>query len=137
MDKLELIQNILQIIIYTLIVGCGTVITKKVLIFLNGKVDELQANTRLIEYEKINKVIDKAQDTITNIVTEINQTFVNDLKKSGEFTKESAKKAKDTAIEEAKILINEESIIVIEETHGSFDKWLNTIIEKTVNELKK
>lgn len=137
MDKLELIQNILQIVIYTLIVGCGTVVTKKVLIFLNGKVDELQANTKLVEYEKINRIINKSQDIITSIVTEINQTFVNDLKKSGEFTKDSAKKAKDTAIEEAKILINEEAITVIEETHGSFDKWLNTIIEKTVNELKK
>lgn len=137
MNSLELIQNILQIVIYTLIVGCGTVITKKVLIFLNGKVDEVQANTKLIEYENINKIIDKAQDTITNIVTEINQIFVNDLKQSGEFTKDSAKQAKDTAIEEAKILINKETIDVIEEIHGSFDIWLNTTIEKTVNELKK
>ena len=87
---MELLKDILQLIIYVVITGCGVIVVKKILTFLNGKIDELQANTKLAEYEKLNKIIDKAQDTITDIVMEINQTFVDNLKKSESFTKESA-----------------------------------------------
>ena len=98
MDKLELIQNILQIVIYTLITGCGVVITQKVLKFLNGKVDELQVNTKLAEYDQINKIIDKAQNTVSEIVASVNQTFVDSLKSNKEFTKETAIIAKETSL---------------------------------------
>lgn len=133
---MDLLKEVLQIIIYTIITGCGVVVTTKVVDFFNKKVDELQANTKLAEYEQMNIMIDKAQGTITDIVTKINQIFVNDLKKSGEFTKESAKEAKDKALAEAKILINQETASVIETVHGSYDEWLDTIIEKIVRELK-
>lgn len=133
---MELLKDILQIIIYTIITGCGVIVTAKIVDFFNNKVDELQTNTKLAEYDKVNKMIDKAQDTITDIVTKINQIFVNDLKNSGEFTKESAEEAKNKALAEAKILINQETASVIETVHGSYDEWLDTIIEKAVHELK-
>jgi len=134
---MELLRDVLEIIIYTIITGCGVVVCAKITNFLNNKVDELQATAKLAEYEKLNKIIDKAQVTITDIVTKINQIFVNDLKQSGSFTKESAKEAKDKALAEAKDLINQETVSAIEIMHGSYDKWLDTMIEKTVNELKK
>lgn len=137
MDYLELLKDVLQAILFTVITGCGIVIVKKVMTFLNGKIDEVQTKTKLAKYENLNKLIDKAQVTVTDIVCEINETFTKSLKNSGEFTKETATIAKDKAIETAMELINKESAIAVEEIYGSFDKWLEIAIEKAVVELKK
>ena len=137
MDYLELLKDVLQSILFAVITGCGIVIVKKVMSFLNGKIDEVQAKTKLAKYENLNKLIDKAQTTVTDIVCEINETFTKSLKNSGEFTKETATIAKDKAIETAMELINKESAIAVEEVYGSFDKWLEIAIEKAVVELKK
>ena len=134
---MELLKEILEVLLYTVITGCGVVICAKITNYLNSKVDELQVNTKLAEYEKLNKIIDKAQMTVTEIVTSVNQVFVDSLKTNGEFTNESAIIAKESAVDKAKELINEEAVAVIEEIHGSFDSWLDITIEKTVNELKK
>lgn len=137
MDWLELFKDVLQIVLFTVITGCSTVIVKKIADFLNRKIDEVQVNTKLAEYENINKIIDKAQITVTDIVSEINETFTKSLKNSGEFTKDTAIIAKDKAINTAMELINKESADVIETVYGSFDKWLEIAIEKAVVELKK
>lgn len=137
MDWLELFKDVLQIVLFTVITGCSAVIVKKITDFLNRKIDEVQVNTKLAEYENINKIIDKAQITVTDIVSEINETFTKSLKNSGEFTKDTAIIAKDKAINTAMELINKESADAIEEVYGSFDKWLQIAIEKAVVELKK
>lgn len=137
MDWLELFKDVLQIVLFTVITGCSAVIVKKITDFLNKKIDEAQVNTKLVEYENINKIIDKAQITVTDIVSEINETFTKSLKNSGEFTKDTAIIAKDKAINTAMELINKESADVIETVYGSFDKWLEIAIEKAVVELKK
>lgn len=137
MDWLGLLKDALQVILYVAITGCSAIVVKKVIEFLNGKVDELQANTKLAEYEKVNKIIDKAQKTVAEIVTSVNQVFVDSLKANGEFSKESAIAAKDSAVAKATELINEEAVKAIEEVHGSFDSWLDVTIEKAVKELKK
>lgn len=137
MDWLNLLKEILQVVLFTVITGCSTVIVKKITTFLNSKIDEVQAKTKLAEYENINKLIDKAQLTVTDIVSEINETYTKSLKNSGEFTKDTAIIAKDKAINTATELINKESAAAIEAAYGSFDKWLEIAIEKAVVELKK
>jgi hypothetical protein len=137
MDWLELLQEILQVIIYTVITGCGVVIVKKILVFLNKKIDDVQANTKLAEYEKLNRIIDRAQETIYSIVIAVNQTFVDDLKKSEKFDKEAASQAKDLAIEKAKEMLTEEAIEAITQVKGNVDAFINTNIEAVINQLKQ
>lgn len=134
---MELLQEILSAIIYVVITGCGVVIVKKLLDFGNAKIDELQATTQLTEYEKLNKIIDKAQSVVTTIVQSINQTFVSNLKASGEFTKESATQAKNMALEMANELITDEIASAIEKVYGDVDNYLDILVEQIVNELKK
>ena len=137
MEWTELLKNIFEVLLFTIVTGCSVVVVKKVIDFLNGKIDELQANTKLAEYEKINKLIDRAQLTVTGIVTSVNQVFVDSLKASGEFTKESAIIAKDSAVAKATELINKETVEAIEKIHGEFDTWLDVSIEAAVENLKK
>ena len=133
---MELVKEIIAIIVYVLITGAGVAIVKKLLDTANAKIDELQTTTQLAEYDKLNILIDQAQSVITTIVQSINQVFVNDLKASGTFTKETATLAKDMALDKAHELITEETAKAIEQVYGNLDTWLDAIVEQTVNQLK-
>lgn len=137
MDIMELLQNILEVLLYAVITGAGVVVVKNVLDFVNSKIDEVQATTKLAEYEKLNKIIDQAQGILYNIVVSVNQTFVDSLKTSGEFTKESAEIAKDTAVNKATELLTEEAVKAIETVYGSLDTYLDVTIEALVRQLKQ
>lgn len=134
---MELLKEILSVLIYVIITGCGVAIVKKVLDFGNAKIDELQVTTKLSEYDKLNILIDQAQSVVTTIVQSINQTFVSSLKTSGEFTKESATQAKDMALQMAHELITDEIADAITSVYGNVDKYLDILVEQVVNELKK
>ena len=137
MDIIELLKDVLQMILYTVITGCGIAIVSKVMDFINSKIDEVQANTKLAENEKLNKMIDQAQSIIYNVVVTVNQTFVNTLKTEGKFDKESAEIAKNTAVDKATELINEETTKAIENVYGNLDSYLDVTIESMVNQLKE
>lgn len=134
---MEILKEILELIAYVVITGAGALIVKKLLALANTKIDELQANTKLSEYERLNKLIDNAQNVISAIVESVNQTFVDTLKASGNFNEEAQKKAKDAALAKAKELLSAESIEAIEFLHGNVDIYLDTFIETIVSELKK
>ena len=133
---MELLKEILQIVVFTIITGCGVVVCKKVLDFANEKIDQLQANTKLAEYEKLNKLIDQAQSTIYTIVSAVNQTFVDSLKQSGRFDKDSAMAAKQIATDKANAMLTDEAIKAITQIKGDVDVFLDTTIESAVNQLK-
>lgn len=134
---MELLKEIFSIIVYVLITGAGVVIVKKILDCINASIDDIQTNTKLAEYEKLNKIIDNVQSVMTTIVQSVNQTFVDGLKKSGVFTKESATEAKNMALDMADTLITEESIQAIEQVYGDANAYLDSLIETLVKELKK
>lgn len=133
---MELVKEILQIVVFTLITGCGVVVCKKVLDFINGKIDQLQANTKLAEYEKLNKIIDKVQESLFTIVDATNQTFVNSLKQSNRFDKDAAMAAKQIATDKANAMLTDEAIKAITQIKGDVDVFLDTTIESAVNQLK-
>ena len=137
MDILELLKDILQIVAFTVITGAGTIIVRKISDFLNNKIDEVQTTTKLADYEKLNMVIDSAQKIVNDIVVAINQTFVDSLKASGKFDKESATIAKDAAMDKAKELLSEDAIKIIEDIYGDIDSFLDIQIEAIVNKLKQ
>jgi len=134
---MEMLKDILSIVIYTVITGAGVIVVKKVLDFVNTKIDEVQTNTQLSKYDSLNKIIDQVQSVVTTAVQATNQTFVDDLKKAKKFTKESATEAKNKAFETAKKLITEEAANAIEQVYGNVDVYLDNLIEDTVKALKK
>lgn len=134
---MELFKEILSIALYVFITGAGVIVVKKVLDHINASIDDIQANTKLSEYEKLNIVIDRVQSVMTTIVQSVNQEFVDELKKSGTFTKESASEAKDMALNMANVLITEETANAIEQVYGDVDLYLDSLIEDLVKNLKK
>ena len=92
-------ENILLDIIYILITGVGIVLTKYIVDLLNTKINEAQTNTKIADYDVLNKYIDSAQEIISNIVLSVSQTYVDSLKASGKFDAESQAIAKNKAVE--------------------------------------
>jgi len=133
---MELIKEIFDLVIYTIITGAGVIIIKKISDFINTKIDEAQANSKTIKYDTLNRIIDQVQIVVTTVVQATNQTFVDDLKKSKRFTKESAIEAKNKSLEMAKELITEEAANAIEQVYGNVDLYLENLIENIVKELK-
>ena len=129
----ELIRNI----IYLILTGIGVAIVKEVLTFINKKIDEVQVNTDVTNYKKLNQYVDKAQEIIGNVVLTVSQTYVDTLKSNGSFTKEAQEEAKNKAIEIANKLITEESKNAIIILYGDFDVYISTQIESFVKQNKK
>lgn len=125
-------KNVLENICYILISGCGIALARYICLLVNKKVDELQVNTEIKEHEKLNQYINSAQEVISNAVLTVTQTYVESLKKSGNFTKEAQIEAKNRATTIAKELITEECKNAIIIVYADFDKFLDSTIESLV-----
>lgn len=98
----------------------------------------------LVEYlsTKTNKsILDTIMAEITTFVSEsvtyVMQTYVDSMKKSGKFDKESQKTAYNMAYDAAVKLIPAESKEMFESVYGSLDEYLKILIEAEVKKLKQ
>lgn len=126
MDFKEFIQQAL----YLVATGILPVLTVYVVTLLKT---EIEKKTTQLNNEQTQKYINSAVETIGMIVIEINQTFVDELKRSGKFTEEAAIKAKNLAIEKCKQLISENAKKAIEVMYNDYEEFLNSKIEELVN----
>lgn len=134
---MEILKNILEVIMYAVITGALGYVVAEVGKVAHKKIDELQETTKLAEYDKLNMIIDKAQEVISNVVTAVSQTYVDSLKKAGKFDSAAQKEAKDQALGLAKDMITDETAEAIKKAYGNLDTYLDTKIEAVVNQLKK
>ena len=131
-----MILNILKGILYVIIIMYGATIIERVVSILGKKLDEIQANTKLAEYERLNSYIDVAQDAVETAVLSVSQTYVGELKKNGSFTKEAHYQAKKQAIDIANTLITKDVKKAITNLYGDVDTYIDNLVEKYVLELK-
>ena len=129
-------EEFIRDILYILITGCAVAVTKYVVDFINNKINEVQINTEISEYEQLNKYINIAQEIISKSVLTVQQTYVDSLKSSNSFTKEAQEEAKRKAIEMAKSMITEESKNAIIIIYSDFDAFVNSTIESLVKQNK-
>lgn len=129
-------KNILYDILYIIITGCGVAVAKYIVSLINQKINEIQVNTEISQYDKLNRYIDDAQDAIAKAVLTVSQTFVDSLKNSGNFTPEAQKEAKEKAVEIAKELITEDAKEAILVLYKDYDAFLDATIEALVKQNK-
>ena len=84
----------------------------------------------------MNQYIDTAQSVITMAVQSVSQTYVDSLKKNGQWNEATANIAKDKAITLAKSLITTDSENAIETIFWDFEKYIDTKVEEIVKKLK-
>ena len=127
---MELIKDLL----YILITGAVPVLTTYVCKFLYAKWTESKVK---IENEKISTTLDGVVTMVLDVVEATNQTFVDELKKNGTFTKEAAEEAFNISKDKALKMLSNEAADIIVKVYGDVDVYLNTLIEATVKQLKK
>lgn len=92
-------------------------------------------NTK-IKNENLKIALENARGIITAAVAETSQTFVDDLKKTGDFDETMKAEALKKSIERVKTQLTAEAAQLISATTNDFDAWITAEIEKAVAESK-
>lgn len=127
---MELVKDLL----YILITAAVPVLTTYLCKFLYTKWTESKVN---IKNEQIQDTLDKVTNMVLDVVQATNQTFVDSLKKNGEFTKEAAIEAFNKSKETAVKMLSDDAVTIITEMYGDVDVYLDTLIESLVKQLKQ
>lgn len=90
-----------------------------------------------IENEKVRAALANTRDIITAAVAETAQTFVDDLKKNGDFTDALKAEAHKRTLDRVKAQLTAEAEKLIKSTTNDIEAWLSAEIEKAVAENKK
>lgn len=104
---------------------------------IKAKIKESTIIEETTKNENVSNLVKDALSDVMDAVLYVNQTFVDTLKKKGEFTEEAWDEAKKKAYNAAIETISEESRNAVIMMYGSFDKWLQLKIESSVNMAKK
>lgn len=127
-------MEIIRDLLYILITAAVPVLTTYVCKFLYAKWTEGKTQ---IENEKVSTTLDNVVNMVLDVVESTNQTFVDELKQKGEFTKEAAAEAFEISKNKALTMLSTEAAEIISEVYGDVSVYLDTLIEATVKQLKK
>lgn len=130
-------SEVLNYILYIVLTAILPVVATYTVNLIKTKIKESNLITNITQNENISKIIENAFSDVMDAVLYINQIYVDALKLNGKFDKDAQKNAFNRAYTEALNMISDESKRVIEQTYGSFDKWLKLKIETSVNLAKK
>lgn len=100
---------------------------------IQSKSKAAQAGTNSI---LVQNLIAGAEKIVTDTVICTNQTFVDDLKKSGKFDEAAAKKAFEKTKDAILMILPQNTKDVLATLYGDFDAWLDSKIEATVKSEK-
>ena len=104
--------------------------------FLDAKKQEALTKSK---NDTVKTYVELVADNAINVVTSLNQTLVEGLKKAsedGKLTLEDANNIKNTAIIMLTDTLSEDIQEVLEETFGDLQSYLSNVIEKTVVMIK-
>ena len=127
-------MEVVKDILYILITAAVPMLTTYICKFLYTKWTESKVK---IENEKISTTLESVITMVLDVVESVNQVFVDELKKKGEFTEENAKEAFIKSKETVLKMLSEDAVTIIESVYGDVDVYLDTLIEATVKQLKK
>lgn len=120
-------------LIYVVLTVCVPIVVRYLVGFLKDKSQEMKskANNEYISY-----VIDIVNGIVTKAVTETTQTYVETLKKNGEFTLEAQNEAFTMTANKIDALVNDGFKNIIQNIYGDYNQYMKTLIESTVADNK-
>lgn len=119
---MELLLMILQSVLSIVIPIAISVLTYFIKKYIDEKID--------------NEQLKKAVDIITTAVNSVQQTYVDDLKKNGDFTFEAQEKALKKATNEALNLMNDKITDTIQNNYGDVEQYVIMVIESIIGKKK-
>lgn len=125
----EIIIQIVQVCIIPLL----GVLTKFLIDFLTAKRDEINFKT---DSEIAQKYTNMVYQTIVDCVIATNQTYVDNLKKSGTFDEAAQKEAFNRTMSAVMTILSDDAKEYITEATGDLNTYLTQLIEAEVNKHK-
>ena len=122
---MELLVQIMEVVVIPLL----GVLTAYVVKFVNTKIDEI-SEKRDNELEK--KYLNMLSKTITDCVMATTQTYVDSLKKKGEFTADAQKEAFNQTYEAVLTILSEDAKEYLNEAVGDLNLYITQKIEAEV-----
>lgn len=129
----EVFMEVLKYAIYMLIVGLIPVLIYGIKRITDALIEYLGTKT---DNEILQEVMKEILGFVSDAVTYVAQTYVDSLKKKGEFTKEAQQEAFNKAKEAAMSYITEDSRELFESVYGDLDEYVKMLIETEVRNLK-
>lgn len=90
-----------------------------------------------VKIGKVQEYMSRAEKYLTSAVTMVNQTFVEQLKRDGEFNEDNQMAAFRMAMDAWLDMMNEEMKSIIINEVGNFETWAEAELEAKVNQLKQ
>lgn len=125
----ELLNTIMTAVVLPLLIALSGYLVA----YLRKKAAEATAN---IENQTIRFYIEEANEIVLQAVEMLFQTYVDDLKKKGQFTKEAQLEAFNRAKDITLQLLTAEAREILIEIYGDLDLWIKTKIEQAVKQDK-
>ena len=122
----DVLLNILSVVVTAVILPLISYAGTRLISYLNSKIKD----------EKAKEFLSQATTVVTNAVRAVFQTYVESLKKSGNFGAEAQLEALNKAKDIALSQLSEEVKDYIAKNYGDINNWLTTQIEATINLIK-
>ena len=126
---MQLIAQIFEICIIPLL----GVLTTFLISWINSKKEALKKQT---DSETAKKYLDMLDNTITDCVIAMNQTYVNSLKQQGKFDAEAQKKAFNDVYNKVIAILGQDAIEYLNSAIGDLNEYISSKIEKEVSSNK-
>lgn len=125
----QLVAQIFQICIIPLL----GILTTFLITWIKSKKDALKQRT---DNELAKKYLDMLDNTITDCVIAMNQTYVNSLKQQGKFDSEAQKKAFTDVYNKVIAILGQDAIEYLNSAVGDLNEYISSKIEKEVSSNK-
>lgn len=122
-------KDFVMTLMQAVIIAAVPVVTTYLCQFLRACGDEAK---RSIKDENARTLLDEANDAVITAVICTNQTYVDALKKSGQFSAENQREAFQKSYDTAVAIMSQEAKDLIAATYGSLNNWLTAKIEAQV-----
>ena len=119
----QLVAQIFQICIIPLL----GILTTFLITWIKSKKDALKQQT---DSELAKKYLDMLDNTITDCVIAMNQTYVNSLKQQGKFDSEAQKKAFTDVYNKVIAILGQDAIEYLNSAVGDLNEYISSKIEK-------
>lgn len=86
--------------------------------------------------EKIKRMLEIAENSVSQAVLTVSQTYVDGLKKDGLFNQEAQKEAFEMSKDKVYKLLTTDTIQAIQNNYGNVEEWIATKIEETIVKYK-
>ena len=126
-------QDLLSQLLQAIITVCTPIIAGYAVKYLNARSEQAKIAT---ESEIVRRYISEATKAVSDAVLFTAQTYVDELKDTGEFTIERQKQAFRVALDKTKELLTVEAKEFLEMTYGDLSAYLATRIEAEIKGLK-